>query len=1455
MQQLADLRARTASAAPRAAEATAPAGRPPPAVESLDSPSPPTPPTVAPAGRYEDEESLDIWSPPALPEAFVSTLPRESDPDERALQLLLTLPPALQRSDAVAPRIAHLNALVNVRRDIELLRANQALARERAELAAANAASVAALRHDEWVSGQKRIVREARMRKAIVSELGVVAEALTTSVGGWEGSRRRLATAPAATASATSAAAGNRRPAGDPRLSSLPYADCPLPVYDPLAGMTVLLDFVAGLPERAGRVQLAYAVYAGPMPVGAVACLPCGPGGAEADPYPEDERGQPRLSGGPTLTATFAGSKAIDGDGSSSVFLAVELQRVTPGGMRSLGWTALPLFRPCEGVSPDVDGDVPHSVFARAVRLPFFPPPLGPAALSLAALQVLDPIPDGPTLFLRLYTAGEMGAGGRARTDAFVPSLSARARYSNVLRGEPLGEQQVPGDAPAYLRLGPFEFSGKAAPEGRSSRRAAYGAEAPAAVPEEVEERGGREVLLRGMPPPALAAGSLWSSFLGLQLIDATFDLGLGYVPGKPLRLRARLVQPRAQALAGVTAEGVSQFFAAKEDRQLAARRRPAKATEAEEGGGSAFGEALDLCLSQLPSFLGGGRPGDAESAYIWTGAGVDLYSAGAVSEVPVLATLSPVPPYLCGRLGVELLASSRLLLEAFDPATGSVELSASVPLSDLLREVILEGARRAGPAPGIRALMTACISHTGLGQDRRLACTLPCSAVASLQKGTAISGAQSLRGRLPASTRTLQPPASAALSFRLLGSVAMLQRAAAALLEDQGPLDRPKPPLPVGVGKKEDDKPSRSPSRLPSIPSGAASVVVSDSSAPWLRVSQPGGLPANWPAPSPREFCSGINCIVLGARFLPDNVTVTRLTVSLIGADWGVVPDGSKSGVCHPSSPSLLCPDFDLSVAFEGGLPDSPALLLMLETVEAHTKAVQMVGYGLLPLGAGWAGAALLEGCFQLPLHQLPPSRVGPPSSFSLSSSPRLPCATVLLRVLRAAPSVPSPPLPAYSARAFDSTRAVPGPEELELYPRRAEVAAPSLHDYLAGHTLAGGTWERSTPPPASVSSPWPWAPTVIDEVRAWESELFEDGAPGAFDLGYLAPYEPPAGFRVKVSAIHLGDAGAPCLPLALHSILPTGHATAGSPAVTASRDYEASTRRVSRFTDAPRAHPAVEWAAEKALLVEVKTVLPPSPTSALSDPVTLEQVGWTVVPLFDAAGEGYVWRGRFVLPLLQGAVPQAVVDAIAGGETASSLWQQLLGIVRPTHAALAEYGEEAAEKVRASADVLGSGVAGVRASPTEAQRKKNGALIAAEAANVVASKRWGGDVSAAVGRMMSKRTIVAAPRAAWWPGAFPPLAEPHAVGQGKWAWALSTVEVVLQDAQLPTDALDAAPVRPHPCLPAAVLEHWSAGPPAASAAPLAGLIADGAVGSAAWSARCRGVESAIRRAASAST
>ena len=176
-----------------------------------------------------------------------------------------------------------------------------------------------------------------------------------------------------------------------------------------------------------------------------------------------------------------------------------------------------------------------------------------------------------------------------------------------------------------------------------------------------------------------------------------------------------------------------------------------------------------------------------------------------------------------------------------------------------------------------------------------------------------------------------------------------------------------------------------------------------------------------------------GFDVYVDGARFLPDNVTISKVVVRAMTRDFKSV-GRTVEGLGQLDSESMS-PAFKAYVAFrsryrepelnEDGtvkrtlLPFDPTMTLVLrvDTIESRSHAHQVVGYGLLNCFVA-AGArynheqpqsledgvrcTLNEGAFQIPLFQGPPQRSQPLDADVLySAAAKVPCATLLVRIV----------------------------------------------------------------------------------------------------------------------------------------------------------------------------------------------------------------------------------------------------------------------------------------------------------------------------------------------------------------------------------------------------------------------------------------------------------------------
>lgn len=134
-------------------------------------------------------------------------------------------------------------------------------------------------------------------------------------------------------------------------------------------------------------------------------------------------------------------------------------------------------------------------------------------------------------------------------------------------------------------------------------------------------------------------------------------------------------------------------------------------------------------------------------------------------------------------------------------------------------------------------------------------------------------------------------------------------------------------------------------------------------------------------------------------------------------------------------------------------------ALLNIFALANAQSSEAQPGVFPRPPGGGGGADVGPVDldsspivlnaGAFQLPLFQRPPPKGddAPPLTVLSLEGPRVPCATVLVRILPlASPNAalpPPPPAPAYDSGAYDSSRCRPLPAETLMYPKRSDTQA----------------------------------------------------------------------------------------------------------------------------------------------------------------------------------------------------------------------------------------------------------------------------------------------------------------------------------------------------------------------------------------------------------------------------
>ena len=445
-----------------------------------------------------------------------------------------------------------------------------------------------------------------------------------------------------------------------------------------------------------------------------------------------------------------------------------------------------------------------------------------------------------------------------------------------------------------------------------------------------------------------------------------------------------------------------------------------------------------------------------------------------------------------------------------------------------------------------------------------------------------------------------------------------------------------------------------------------------------------------------------GAVLVVDGARFLPDDVVASSIRATLLDERGSALASARApcmvlSDARMPRYPSLR---LYLSGAVSGSgaaLPANATLALSVLAVVQGVEEAVTLGFAPLalftrlgdtsltqPTAPRESAIALRTGAYQLPLYlgsSLAKANRGlVVSEASLSTGPRLPCATLLVRLLpgpRVSPpqieggndhidvvviderermarlkQQPIPPAPAYATGAYDSTRSYPIKNEVELYRLRLQRSPQQCLDAI-------GTEARDV--------------GGVDEADAWLRRKFGDPngailiseAP-PYNLRRFAPYSAAAGIQIGCRSA-AGLAPPPAMCWAILSVHPPGslyqtprEVRSDRSRITEAHDFSADLR--APIWPGHAFHlPEVPLDPSALLIVDVRALEKPTV------PSTLLSKGWSAMPIFTKIrhdGQVRVDSGVHVLPLFDG-LPSAEVLAMLGQVAVQPVleWQRALG------------------------------------------------------------------------------------------------------------------------------------------------------------------------------------------------
>ena len=406
-----------------------------------------------------------------------------------------------------------------------------------------------------------------------------------------------------------------------------------------------------------------------------------------------------------------------------------------------------------------------------------------------------------------------------------------------------------------------------------------------------------------------------------------------------------------------------------------------------------------------------------------------------------------------------------------------------------------------------------------------------------------------------------------------------------------------------------------------------------------------------------PYQPGDGLVLCVDAARFLPPNVTITRVVGRVISAAGEPL---APEFIIHARLDSLaFSPRYHARQRFATGRWNNATAhaLLQLETIEKGTSQQRTVGYVVFPFfidpetgeppqSTGAKGYRLREGGYQCQVYA---ASEGAGSGFDLRevvSRPKIPCASVLIRNLVAtrADMPANKAVPQYEDGAYDSSSMYPTAVERRLYAHRLANPGPPVREVMLD--LARLTFSPSVL--AGMTEP---------DLERWmakrlERPQFANDRP----LNYRRSdvYAAELGFHVAIDGASRLTKTA--FHVATQSLFPPGtfYANKASDDVVFTQQPDmASSLDAPVWRDGFQSRQHVMHEPNMVVVIDVR---------ALSGR-TAQAQGWTLLPVFEEGTE-YLASGAFQLPLFQGPVQlpllqdlvksqaegKGVVDTISG-------------------------------------------------------------------------------------------------------------------------------------------------------------------------------------------------------------
>eukprot|EP01135_Chromosphaera_perkinsii_P002015 Nk52_evm62s215 gene=Nk52_evmTU62s215 len=412
----------------------------------------------------------------------------------------------------------------------------------------------------------------------------------------------------------------------------------------------------------------------------------------------------------------------------------------------------------------------------------------------------------------------------------------------------------------------------------------------------------------------------------------------------------------------------------------------------------------------------------------------------------------------------------------------------------------------------------------------------------------------------------------------------------------------------------------------------------------------------------------SGFDFYIDGARFLPDNVSISKVSARILDSDFNKYGEDMQADIELDSN--IYFPHYSYRYELrDTNLPSTALIMIKIHTIDLFDKNLCILGHALLnvfvepgtevvPTDKDNEDVSINEGNYQLSIYSGLPDTESNLSMDSFRCNRKVPGASLLVRLIRAPKSETGAPLKSVNVMQSDWEKKglwVPPPDYatgnyLTMYhtPTNGEFAIFKQYlerkGVIARSILSaiGDGKERLLKTDKTISS---WIKTKL--TKKVSSEISPDCS-----LTYVCKYKPQYGFKVAVDGAKNLSKGRPTF--AIYGLNPPAsyyepEASLQGVFFSKKLDFD-SFLKAPTWTDGFRSFNRRLFNEFLALIIDLRAVdeahVAVSGANTNKSKSKLIEQGWAVLQVFTPSG--YVDTGYYQLPVFQGTPPRDVLKSM---------------------------------------------------------------------------------------------------------------------------------------------------------------------------------------------------------------